>query len=133
MRQAVAWGLIPVSPVQAVRPPKPERPHLEVPTADHLVRLVESAPAWSDLDLICDRGDGGAIDPSSFTHAAKRLILRAGLPPATRLHDLSHAFATVLLGRGVHPAIASATWPRPPLTCEDASYAPGGSNPEPAD
>jgi integrase len=185
MRQAVAWGLIPVSPVQAVKPPKPERPHLEVPTAEESLRLINAAegtmwelplllsattgarrgevlaarwgdldletglvlitkamqrvegrlvlvepktargrrqvtipafaldrlrlhrkeqaqrrlligPAWSDLDLICDRGDGGAIDPSSFTHAAKRLILQAGLPRATRLHDLRHGFATVL-------------------------------------
>lgn len=198
MRQAVAWGLIPVSPVQAVKPPKPERPQLEVPSSEQLLRLVEAAagtmwelpillaattgarrgevlatrwadidwitgrvlitrallrvdgelvlvepktargrrqvtipafaldrlrphrkeqaqrrlligPGWSDLDLICDRGDGGPIDPSSFTHAAKRLILQAGLPPATRLHDLRHGFATMLLGRGVHPAIASAT------------------------
>jgi integrase len=82
---------------------------LRVHRRDQAQRRLLIGPAWSDLDLICDRGDGGAIDPSSFTHAAKRLILRAGLPAATRLHDLRHAFATVLLGRGVHPAIASAT------------------------
>jgi len=197
LRQAVAWGLIPYNPVPAVRPPKPERPELQVPTAEQMLRLVEAAagtpwgaplllaamtgarrgeilalrwgdidldtgqmritrsvqrvdgglvfmepktsrsrrqitlpsaaleplrqhrreqrerrllvgPHWQDLDLVSDRGDGGPLHPDSWTKAFKRLAQKAGLPPGTRLHDVRHGFATVLLGRGVHPAIASA-------------------------
>ncbi len=75
MRQAVAWGLIPANPVQAVHPPKPERAHLEVPTYEQLMALLAAAQghpweipvllavatgarrsevlgvAWSDVDL----------------------------------------------------------------------------------
>ena len=43
MRQAVAWGLLTTNPVQAVRPPKPDRPRLEVPTAEQLLQLVGAA------------------------------------------------------------------------------------------
>ena len=43
MRSAQAWGLVVANPVQAVRPPKPERPQLDVPTADQLMELVSVA------------------------------------------------------------------------------------------
>lgn len=65
-------------------------------------------PAWSDIDLVCDRGDGTPFHPDSFTKAAKQLIVNAGLDPKTRLHDLRHGVATVMLEQGVHPAVASA-------------------------
>lgn len=38
----------------------------------------------------------------------KRLAHRAGMHPATRLHDVRHAVATELGRRGVHPVIVSA-------------------------
>jgi integrase len=43
MRRAVAWGLIPASPVGVVSPPHPERPRLEVPTPAELLRLIDVA------------------------------------------------------------------------------------------
>lgn len=43
MHRAVAWGLIPASPVGVVSPPRPERPRLEVPTPAELLRLIEAA------------------------------------------------------------------------------------------
>lgn len=72
-------------------------------------RRLLVGPDWQDLDLVCDRGDGSPLHPDSWTKAFKRLALNADLPPGTRLHDVRHGFATVLLSRGVHPAIASAT------------------------
>jgi integrase len=75
MRRAVAWGLVPASPVGVVSPPRAERPKLEVPTPAELLRLIEAARGtpweipvllaattgarrgevlavrWSDLDL----------------------------------------------------------------------------------
>jgi integrase len=62
---------------------------------------------WHDEDLICDRGDGGALHPDSFSTAFKRLAVKVGLPKRTHLHEVRHAFATMMLAQGVHPAIAS--------------------------
>ena len=61
-----------------------------------------------DEDLVCDRGDGGALDPDSYSKAFKRLAENAGLPKAVRLHDIRHAVATALLEQGIHPTITSA-------------------------
>ena len=61
-----------------------------------------------EFDLVCDRGDGEPIDPSTFTHAFKRLAKEAGIPPEVRLHDARHGVATAMLEHNVHPAIASA-------------------------
>ena len=71
-------------------------------------RRLASGDAWIDVDLVCDRGDGGAPDPDAFTHAFKRIAKAANVSPATRLHDLRHGVATALLAQGVHPAIVSA-------------------------
>jgi integrase len=43
LRSAVAWGLLPLNPVTAVRPPKRERPKLVVPTGEQLIALVSAA------------------------------------------------------------------------------------------
>jgi len=202
LRQAVAWGLIAVNPVTAVRPPKPERPRLVVPDDGQLQALIVAAkgtlweipvllsvstgmrrsevlavrwvdvdlgtgrlrvtrtlqrlpsqdgqrplgyldpktdrsrrqivlpafaiealrghkqeqaerrvahgPGWQNLGLICERGDGGVLDPDAYGKAFKRIAAHAGLPEKVRLHDVRHGVATTMLGRGVHPAIASA-------------------------
>lgn len=42
-----------------------------------------------------------AVDRRHF----KPRLERAGLPTSTRLHDLRHTAATLLLGRGVHPKL----------------------------
>jgi integrase len=65
-------------------------------------------PDGRDDDLVCDRGDGGPIDPDAFTHAFKRIAKKAGLPAATRLHDVRHAVATAMLANGVETKLASA-------------------------
>ena len=195
MRQAVAWGMIPASPVPATTAPRAERPDLEIPDVDgarvlmaaaedsiwempvylatftgarrgeilaigweHVdfdrarIRIARSlerlggefrfkepktkrsrrevglppvaverlrkwkaeqgqrrlvaGPAWHDFGLVCERGNGLPIDPDSFSKAFKRLASQAGLPK-TRLHDLRHAAATLMMERGVHPAVVS--------------------------
>ena len=55
-----------------------------------------------------DAGDGRPVDPDYFSHACKRIFKEAGLPPEVRLHDLRHAFGTLLFLAGVHPKIVSA-------------------------
>jgi integrase len=100
--------------------PKTDRARREValtaPTVERLrryrqeqtTRRLALGPGWTDLDLVCDRGDGGPLDPDAFTRGFKRLAARAGLDPRTRLHDCRHGVATTMLAKGVHPAIASA-------------------------
>lgn len=63
---------------------------------------------WPGADLVCDRGDGGPLDPDGLTHAARRLGKEAGLPPTFTLHQLQHSAATTLLEAGVQLKIASA-------------------------
>jgi integrase len=75
---------------------------------DQSTRRLVAGPAWQDLGLVCDRGDGGPLEPDSFSKAFKRLARQVGIPQA-RLHDLRHAVATTLMERGVHPAVVSRT------------------------
>ena len=83
-------------------------PQLRAVRADQAERRLVLGVAWTDLDLVCERGDGQPLDPDSFSHATKRLMKKAGLDPATRLHDLRHGLATALLEQGVDVAVVSA-------------------------
>lgn len=76
--------------------------------ADQARRRLTLGAAWNDFDVVCERGDGQPLDPDSFSHAVKRLMAKAGLPKATRLHDLRHGLATALLEEGVDVAVVSA-------------------------
>jgi integrase len=67
-------------------------------------RLLAGA-AWLDHDLVVDRGDGGVIHPDLYSQAFHRLVSKMGL--RVRLHDLRHAYASVLLEANVHPKVAS--------------------------
>lgn len=69
-------------------------------------RRLAAGPAWHDLGLVCERGDGQPIDPDSFSKAFKRLAAQVGIPRA-RLHDLRHAAATLMMERNVHPSVVS--------------------------
>ena len=55
----------------------------------------------SDRDLIFAHADGTPFNPSNVTHAFTALARRAGLH-GTRLHDLRHTHASLLLRQGVH-------------------------------
>jgi integrase len=76
----------------------------------HRTRQIEErmavGTAWQDRGLVfCDQL-GGPLDGTSLTAAFRTLLARVGLPPL-RFHDLRHTAATLMLGRGVHPKIAS--------------------------
>lgn len=71
-------------------------------------RRLALGVAWVDHDLICDRGDGGPLDPDSFSSGFKTAVTKAKLPKAIRLHDVRHSVATTLLREGVDPKIVSA-------------------------
>ncbi|MGH9053751.1 MAG: tyrosine-type recombinase/integrase [Acidimicrobiia bacterium] len=73
---------------------------------DQTERRLAAGPAWHDHGLVCERGDGSPIDPDAFSKAFKRLARHIG-SPKTRLHDLRHAAATLMMERGVHPSVVS--------------------------
>lgn len=63
-----------------------------------------ASPAWHDLGLVFDRGDGRPCCPPTVQQRFRRAVTRAGVPPLT-FHGLRHTCATLLLGAGVHPKI----------------------------
>jgi len=75
---------------------------------EQAARKLRLGPAWVDLDLVSDRGDGAPLHPDAMSRAFKRLAESVGLPRSMRLHDIRHGVATTLLAKKVHPAIASA-------------------------
>jgi len=55
---------------------------------------------YADLGLIFANEVGRPLDPDNVTKRFKRALKRATLPPTTRLHDLRHGAATMLLEAG---------------------------------
>jgi integrase len=68
-------------------------------------RLLLGA-AWTDLDLVVDRGDGEHLDPDTLSAGFRRAAKASGIGGA-RLHDLRHAYATTLLAAGVNVKVVS--------------------------
>lgn len=91
---------------RAVGLPTLARDVLREQRRDQTGRRLQQGPAWQDLDLVIDRGDGGPVHPDSLSAAFARMARRLGLK-GVRFHDLRHAFATALLLKGVHPKVAS--------------------------
>jgi integrase len=69
-------------------------------------RRLLCGQAWQDLGLVMDRGDGGAVNPDSLSHAFADITESVGLP-GVRLHDLRHGYATARLRAGVPLKIVS--------------------------
>ena len=61
-----------------------------------------------NAELAFCTGSGKPINPSNLRNRSwKRLLECAGLPPRTRLHDIRHSTATLLLSRGVPVKVVS--------------------------
>jgi integrase len=100
--------------------PKTDRARREVRLSYALVAMLEQVrteqderrsvlgPVWQEHGVLFDAGDGRPIDPDYFTEACKRTFKAVGMPDAMRLHDLRHAFGSLLFAAGVHPKVASA-------------------------
>ncbi len=87
---------IPLSPEAALA----LRLHRERREADAAFLGVELDPDG----LIFAWADGRPLLPGTLSHAFTKIAAAAGLPN-TRLHDLRHAFATLLLRSNVHPRV----------------------------
>ena len=81
------------------------RPHLQRQREAQGTRRF-TCPAWVDLDLVVDSGDGSPLHPDTLSSGWYRFLKRSGLPHV-RFHDLRHAHATLLLLQQVHPKVVS--------------------------
>ena len=64
---------------------------------------MQLADLWEDHGLVFPSGVGAPLSHHTVVSAFKNLLKRAGLPGTTRLYDLRHTAATILLSRNVHP------------------------------
>jgi integrase len=55
--------------------------------------------AWVEHELVCTENDGSPLHPAKLSDAFHTIADAAELPP-TRLHDLRHAAATIMLAAG---------------------------------
>jgi integrase len=64
---------------------------------------MHKAGLWRDHGLVFPSTVGTPLFHRNVVRAFKDLLKRAGLPQSTRLYDLRHTCATLLLGSNVHP------------------------------
>jgi integrase len=81
------------------------QPHLAQARNDQEQRRASSAN-WIEDGLVIDRGDGGPVNPGTFSGAWARFCRQHQLG-RIRFHDLRHAHATLMLLQGVHPKVVS--------------------------
>lgn len=101
-----------------VLPPKTERSRrvvtlppstaavLRAARAEQAERRLLAVPAWSDGGFVFDRGDGRPIDPDTFSKAF-RDAARAVSLDGVGLHDLRHAFASMMIAAGTQARVVS--------------------------
>ena len=69
---------------------------------------MEASDKWEDNNLVFTASTGQPVQYRNLIRRHfKPLLEKAGLPENTRLYDLRHTHATLLLGQGVHPKIVS--------------------------
>lgn len=61
---------------------------------------LAAGPGWHDNELVFSNEIGEPIEPRTLQRKFKRLLEAAELPLSTRLHDLRHGTASMLLARG---------------------------------
>jgi integrase len=66
---------------------------------EQLERRMQLGPAWHDTGFVFDSGSGSPLDPDALTRAFRAARKSAGLE-GIRLHDLRHAFASLLVEGG---------------------------------
>ncbi|KLL10170.1 tyrosine-type recombinase/integrase [Protofrankia coriariae] len=93
-------------------PAKTVRSHRTLPLSGSLVEILKehrrsqegamatAGPDWIDHDLVFASAIGTPLDPRNVNRRFTAIRTAAGLP-WVRLHDLRHAFATLLVAEGV--------------------------------
>lgn len=67
-------------------------------------RRLKVGAQWTDLDLICDRGDGRPRHPDTITHWLPKWLKSRGMGKET-FHGLRHAHASWLIDLDVNPKV----------------------------
>ena len=86
-------------------------PSLAIMLREHKVKrgaehLLATGKPLSPTDLVFSHADGSPYNPDSVGQRFRNIIKKLGLQ-GTRLHDMRHAHATLMLRQGVHPKIVS--------------------------
>jgi integrase len=68
-----------------------------------LEEQMKKAGLWKNHGLVFPSAVGTPLSHRNVVRSFKALLKRAGLPISTRLYDLRHTCATLLLGSNVHP------------------------------
>jgi integrase len=68
-----------------------------------LEEQMKKAGLWKDHGLVFPSTVGTPLSHRNVVRSFKALLKRAGLPAVTRLYDLRHTCATLLLNSNVHP------------------------------
>jgi integrase len=68
-----------------------------------LEERMKKAGLWEDRGLVFPSAVGTLLSHRNVVRSFKALLKRAGLPLGTRLYDLRHTCATLLLNGNVHP------------------------------
>jgi integrase len=72
----------------------------------YLEEQIAAANFWQPRDLVFCSETGGYVHAARLSEDFAAILRDAGLPHV-RFHDLRHTAATLMLGEGVHPKIAS--------------------------
>jgi integrase len=101
-----------------VERPKTERSARDVPLSGSLVALLRdhrrdqverqllAGTDWHALGFVFDRGNGEPVDPDTFSKIFRNARANAGLE-GVRLHDLRHAFASILVNADTNARVVS--------------------------
>jgi integrase len=68
-----------------------------------LEEQMKRAVLWQDHGLVFPSTVGTPLSHRNLVRSFKALLKRAGLPASTRLYDLRHTCATLLLNSNIHP------------------------------
>jgi integrase len=63
------------------------------------------ADDWLESGLVFVSQRGTPLEPGNVVRHFKTVLRKAGLPEATRFHDLRHSCATLLIAQGVHLSV----------------------------
>jgi integrase len=64
-----------------------------------------AGPVWQDTGYVFTSSFGTPLDGANVLKEFRRVLAVSGLPTETRLHDLRHGCATLLLASGVSPRV----------------------------
>lgn len=103
-----------------VYPPKTANFHRRLPLTGDLEQLfrnqlvarkemqLKAGPLWQETGLLFPEADGTPLRLNALTNRARRVRDALGLPKASPVHGLRHAWASMAISNGAQPKLVSA-------------------------